>query len=205
MQNESACLQSVMTAVQEMTQRESLLTARLQKEATMRRALLNKVIDLQGNIRVFCRARPLNSAELAQGDVSIAEVEQEDDCITIGATPATALNFDFDRVFGLSSTQAQVFADVAPFVESSINGFNVCIFAYGQTGSGKTYTMEGPASDRGVNYRAIEQLFLHVAERQASHEYTVSVSVVEVYNEILRDLLVTKNKGACVFCNEVIK
>lgn len=39
----------------------------------------------------------------------------------------------------------------------------MCIFAYGQTGSGKTHTMEGSdvsvASGRGINYRALDDLF----------------------------------------------
>lgn len=42
-------------------------------------------------------------------------------------------------------------------------GFNVCIFAYGQTGSGKTHTMSGTdthhESGRGINYRALDDLF----------------------------------------------
>lgn len=42
-------------------------------------------------------------------------------------------------------------------------GYNVCIFAYGQTGSGKTHTMSGTntveLSGRGINYRALDDLF----------------------------------------------
>ena len=42
-------------------------------------------------------------------------------------------------------------------------GYNVCIFAYGQTGSGKTHTMAGTNieqySGRGINYRALDDLF----------------------------------------------
>lgn len=42
-------------------------------------------------------------------------------------------------------------------------GYNVCIFAYGQTGSGKTHTMSGTdtrhAQGRGINYRALDDLF----------------------------------------------
>ncbi len=49
-------------------------------------------------------------------------------------------------------------------------GFNVCIFAYGQTGSGKTHTMLGSNVDdpagRGINYRALDDLFQLNAQRQ---------------------------------------
>jgi Kinesin motor domain len=45
----------------------------------------------------------------------------------------------------------------------------VCIFAYGQTGSGKTHTMAGSdvenMADRGINYRALDDLFAINAQR----------------------------------------
>lgn len=48
-------------------------------------------------------------------------------------------------------------------------GYNVCIFAYGQTGSGKTHTMSGTNvqeySGRGINYRALDDLFGIKADR----------------------------------------
>lgn len=49
-------------------------------------------------------------------------------------------------------------------------GYNVCIFAYGQTGSGKTHTMAGTNIEqyegRGINYRALDDLFALNAKRQ---------------------------------------
>jgi kinesin family protein C2/C3 len=74
-----------------------------------------------------------------------------------------------------------------------MDGFNVCIFAYGQTGTGKTFTMEGVPENRGVNYRALEELFRMSEERSTSVAYTFSVSILEVYNEKIRDLLDESN------------
>ncbi len=82
-----------------------------------------------------------------------------------------------------------VFADTAPVVVSVLDGYNVCIFAYGQTGTGKTFTMEGCEGNRGVNYRTLEELFHVVSLRQGLIKYEISVSVLEVYNEQIRDLL----------------
>lgn len=88
-----------------------------------------------------------------------------------------------------SQMSGEVFANTAPVVVSVLDGYNVCIFAYGQTGTGKTFTMEGTTDNRGVNYRTLEELF-HVAElRKAQFNYEICVSVLEVYNEQIRDLL----------------
>jgi len=76
-------------------------------------------------------------------------------------------------------------------VVSVLDGYNVCIFAYGQTGTGKTFTMEGTPQNRGVNYRTVEQLFEVARERRETISYNISVSVLEVYNEQIRDLLAT--------------
>lgn len=76
-------------------------------------------------------------------------------------------------------------------VTSVLDGYNVCIFAYGQTGTGKTFTMEGTEKDRGVNYRTLEELFQIARERKETVTYDISVSVLEVYNEQIRDLLAT--------------
>ena len=72
---------------------------------------------------------------------------------------------------------------------SVLDGYNVCIFAYGQTGSGKTYTMTGPPEDRGCNLRALQDLFAKAADRRGDTDDKIKVSVIEVYNEQIRDLL----------------
>lgn len=83
-----------------------------------------------------------------------------------------------------------VFQQTKPIVTSVLDGYNVCIFAYGQTGTGKTFTMEGTPEHRGVNYRTLEELFRITEERHDTMKYELSVSMLEVYNEKIRDLLV---------------
>ena len=57
-----------------------------------------------------------------------------------------------------------------------VAGYNVCIFAYGQTGSGKTHTMAGSDVEdyagRGINYRALDDLFAINEERQGEVRLT---------------------------------
>lgn len=54
--------------------------------------------------------------------------------------------------------------------------------------------MEGTHDNRGVNYRTLEELFHIVEERKKTFRYEISVSVLEVYNEQIRDLLVSESQ-----------
>ena len=228
------------------------LQSELQAEQRKRKVLQNKVIDLQGNIRVYCRVRPTSEREREDGDDSVIECLSDSSLIIHTPTagphpllptststtsssspssssspptfaPLTGKVFDFDRVFDPSSTQSDVYRDVAPFVQSCVDGYNVCVFAYGQTGSGKSYTMEGREEDRGVNYRALSELFAltKIDEHRSSpyspyqqqsptgtqlpHPppptpppnhflYSISISCLEIYNETVVDLLVKKRE-----------
>ena len=97
------------------------------------------------------------------------------------STVQKAHHFSFDSVLPPGASQEEVFADAAPVVASVLDGYSVCIFAYGQTGSGKTWTMEGPAEEhhRGVNYRALGELFRLAHSRQAECEFDIHLSMTE--------------------------
>ena len=50
--------------------------------------------------------------------------------ITIGLK-GKPKDFNFDSIFGETSTQEDVFEETKRLMQSAIDGYNVCIFAYG--------------------------------------------------------------------------
>ncbi|KAL9260239.1 Kinesin-like protein, partial [Drosera capensis] len=160
------------------------------EEQTKRKKLYNQIQEAKGNIRVFCRCRPMSRQEQTAGSARVVDFDGANDGeIGIITTGSGKKIFKFDRVFTPKDDQVDVFEDASPMVVSVLDGYNVCIFAYGQTGTGKTFTMEGTPQNRGVNYRTLEQLFEVSRERTDTFQYKISVSVLEVYNGQIRDLL----------------
>ncbi|GLJ30814.1 hypothetical protein SUGI_0611570 [Cryptomeria japonica] len=160
------------------------------------RQLYNEVQDLKGNIRVYCRVRPFISGESGR-HTTIEYIGENGELIIANPNKQgkdSPRMFNFNKVFGSSASQEEVFLDTRPLIRSVLDGYNVCIFAYGQTGSGKTFTMTGPNSsseeDWGVNYRAINDLFQISQKRRELFRYEVGVQMIEIYNEQVRDLLI---------------
>ncbi|KAF9669950.1 hypothetical protein SADUNF_Sadunf13G0017900 [Salix dunnii] len=168
-----------------------LLKKKYLKELSERKRLYNEVIELKGNIKVFCRCRPLNQVEITNGSSYVVEFDSSlDNELQIISSDSSKKQFKFDHVFRPEDNQEAVFAQTKPIVTSVLDGYNVCIFAYGQTGTGKTFTMEGNPENRGVNYRTLDELFRLSQERSGVMRYELFVSMLEVYNEKIKDLLV---------------
>ncbi|KZV31539.1 kinesin-4-like, partial [Dorcoceras hygrometricum] len=159
------------------------------------RKLYNEVQDLKGNIRVYARIRPFLPGQ-SNKQTTMQYIGENGELVVMNPGKQGKDNhrlFKFNKVFGPTSTQEEVFLDTQPLIRSVLDGYNVCIFAYGQTGSGKTYTMTGPnvtsIVDWGVNYRALNDLFNISRNRHGSVAYEVGVQMVEIYNEQLWYLL----------------
>ncbi|XP_034443931.1 kinesin-like protein KIN-14S [Hippoglossus hippoglossus] len=158
------------------------------REAVERRSLYNKLLELQGNIRVFCRCR--------RSSASSSCVERTDEQEVVVVQKGSRKKFQFDKVYSQSSSQQEVFAGTLPVITSCVDGYNVCILAYGQTGSGKTFTMMGGKENPGVNIRSIQELLRICAEKEKV-SYSLKISMLEIYNDTLNDLL-TKSDGAAL-------
>ncbi|KAE9450470.1 hypothetical protein C3L33_17632, partial [Rhododendron williamsianum] len=169
--------------------------ARISPLINEKKKLFNDLLTAKGSVKVFCRTRPLFE------DEGPSVVEYPDDfTIRIPTGDDNVANlkkdFEFDRVYGPHVGQAELFGAVQPFVQSALDGYNVSIFAYGQTGSGKTHTLEGSSHDRGLYARSFEELFdLSNSDTTSTSRFEFSVSVFEIYNEQIRDLLSEPRNG----------
>ncbi|KAH7661194.1 Minus-end-directed kinesin ATPase protein [Dioscorea alata] len=186
-------VQTTMDSYFDLERECKIVKQKLIAETKERKILYNKIVELKGNIRVFCRCRPLSSEETAEGASMAIDFEfaKDGELSVKAAHGAHKKAFKFDAVFSPEEDQEKVFERTSPLVTSVLDGYNVCIFAYGQTGTGKTFTMEGTEAARGVNYRTLEELFRIIKERQGQYLYEITVSVLEVYNEQIHDLLLS--------------
>ncbi|KAB0367039.1 hypothetical protein FD755_020363, partial [Muntiacus reevesi] len=96
----------------------------------------------------------------------------------------------FDVAFDFTATQEMVYqATTKSLIEGVISGYNATVFAYGPTGCGKTHTMLGTDHEPGIYVRTLNDLFRAIEETSDDMEYEVSMSYLEIYNEMIRDLL----------------
>jgi len=125
-------------------------------------------------------------------------------------------NYQFDHVFDLKSNQKEVYDKAAkPIIESVLEGFNGTIFAYGQTSSGKTHTMSGPdirdIEMQGIIPRMVRTVFNRIETASEEIEFSVKVSMVEIYMEKIKDLInpskdnlrIHEQKGKGVYMQDI--
>ena len=166
----------------------------------------NEYQEAKGNVRVFCRIRPPLQREISKQKIDI-EYRGDNSLIIKGEKKANNIGkgvhqdieqFQFNRIFKQNDTQEDVFEEISPLIQSSLDGFNINIFAYGQTGSGKTFTMEGDMSSPekyGIVPRSVDRIFKYFNEelKNIGWEIKFYLSVCEIYNKKTRDLLGEKN------------
>jgi kinesin family protein C1 len=181
---------------------EELRQKLIQSEAS-RKKIHNQLQELRGNIRVFVRCRPFlrydgeesthNDTVSVQEDKSCVKCHKDGSSVsTLSKGTSSTPLYTFDKVFNMASSQDDVYNEVQDLVQSALDGYKVCIFSYGQTGSGKTFTMTGDRQGklRGIIPRAVEQVISNVIlMKEDGWTITVTASMVELYNEELRDLL----------------
>ncbi|NXX61787.1 KIF19 protein, partial [Scopus umbretta] len=150
--------------------------------------------------QVALRIRPMSTAELAEGARPIAHrvdeqvvllrdpMEDPEDVLRAGRSREKS--YIFDVAFDSTATQETVYrATTQGLIAGVISGYNATVFAYGPTGCGKTYTMLGTDGKPGICARTLGDLFQAIEDTSGDTEYEVSMSYLEIYNEMIRDLL----------------
>lgn len=151
----------------------------------------------QDSIKVFLRVRPRVQHELVENhSCKNLSTDQSDPTVVKIRDPRQSNNenaekrFFFHRVFDQDSAQEAVFDEFAKdAVQDALDGYHGVMFVYGQTGSGKTFTMShNEKGKEGMLQRSMQAVWKHVAE-DPEYDYDLSVSYVQLYNEMLSDML----------------
>ncbi|XP_041363703.1 kinesin-like protein KIF19 [Gigantopelta aegis] len=152
------------------------------------------------NLTVALRIRPMGEDEIVSGASPIAyKVENsmivlldpsDDPDDILRANRSREKQFVFDTTFDGPCSQESVYKATTKFlIPNVITGYNATVFAYGATGAGKTYTMLGTDSQPGIMVRTLNDLFLEMDKTSGEMTYKVTMAYLEIYNEMIRDLL----------------
>ena len=165
------------------------------------------------SVKVAVRVRPFNTREKENNSVCCIEMNQNQ--TTIKDELGQPRTFTFDNSFwshdsyielengylspdssGKYTDQNMVFDILGKqILDNAWEGYHCCLFAYGQTGSGKSYSMVGYGANKGIVPISCEEIFKRISNnKDPSIYYEVEVSMLEIYNEKVQDLLVPINK-----------
>ena len=165
------------------------------------------------SVKVAVRVRPFNTREKENN--SVCCIEMTENQTTIKDELGQPKTFTFDHSFwshdcyielengylspddsGKYTDQKIVFETLGKqILDNAWEGYHCCLFAYGQTGSGKSYSMVGYGANKGIVPISCEEIFKRISENKDEQiHYEVEVSMLEIYNEKVQDLLVPINK-----------
>jgi hypothetical protein len=121
-----------------------------------------RVLFIMESIRVAVRIRPdenVNDSCIDTNELSnkLQIVKKIDD-----GNRSETYDFNFDNIFGKSSTQEEIFGYVRDLINESMNGFNVTCFAFGMTGSGKTFTIAGNKENPGIYMYIYIYIYIYI-------------------------------------------
>jgi len=159
------------------------------------------------------QSAPESRIKLNDTELKLFNIEQHGDRITYKKKEH---KFYFDGLMPENTTQMEAFESVAQQTcDEILQGYNGTIFVYGQSGSGKTHTMYGPEDKKdsediqemGVIPQSCAYIFEILDNKdhplvEGMLSYEVQCEFIEIYNEMLKDLLNLNNnpkiKQICV-------
>ncbi|XP_048735911.1 kinesin-like protein KIF28 isoform X5 [Ostrea edulis] len=167
------------------------------------------------SVKVAVRVRPFNQREKDRQAKLIIKMQGQMTTIKNPETPneePKSFSFDYsywshdgfqEKSDGILepaggsnyASQRRVFEDLGQGVlDNAFEGYNCSLFAYGQTGSGKSFSMVGYGNNKGIVPITCDEMFKAMGRNSDSNKrFEVTFSMLEIYNEQVRDLLSKDN------------
>lgn len=134
---------------------------------------------------VFARIRP-STAAVAGLAVHGSDIAVAGSAAGNHADGPKQAAYRYTGCLDASASQEDVYECARPTIQSCLGGYNAAVLCYGQTGSGKTHSLLGSPSDLGIVPRAVATLS---DELSKDSSLSITISMVEIYCERIRDLL----------------
>jgi len=151
----------------------------------------NGDLSARDNVLVCVRMRPLNRKE-RKSNQKIAWKIDGNNISSLGFKGNKGLApkiFSYDQLWAPGITNEDIFAKIGfSVVKTTMEGYHGVVFAYGQTSAGKTHSIHGGQDDPGMIPRAVQAMFEYI-ENTTDRDFLIQVSYMEIYNEIINDLL----------------
>ena len=165
------------------------------------------------SIVVGVRVRPFNQREKARESICCIDMPGNNQTKIFDDT-GKEKTFTFDHSFwshdgfrtlenGYMEPEDDKYADQKivfdtvgkQILDNAWQGYHCCLFAYGQTGAGKSYSMVGYGENKGIVPISCNEIFRRIGEnKDPDKSFEVQVSMLEIYNEKVQDLLINPNK-----------
>ncbi|SOV16100.1 kinesin-like protein, putative [Plasmodium gaboni] len=152
------------------------------------------------HIKVFLRIKPNveNIIKLVNEDCTVYKVQNNQLHLYEKKKSYNDMNelktktFNFNHIFDIHVKQNEIFDVLGKnLINNFMNGYNSSILAYGNTNSGKTYTLYGDRNigEENQNYGLIYYSLKYLFDlKNINKDTEISISVVEIYLEKIRDL-----------------
>ena len=182
----------------------------------MKEFQVEKKTQSETSIKVAVRLRPFRQSEQDEGSLSIINIDHRSkQCQLRNPSNGETKSFTFDYVYDSfvpmknpnHASQEKIWNDIGPeLLDACMSGFNYTLAATGQTGSGKSHTILGFGEiqeNKGILPRACDSIFEQIQKYKdlnpnqnddEEKHFSVKVSMLEIYNERIRDLFVSLSK-----------
>ena len=105
----SAFYTQIVQRIEVIDDKNKELVTKYKKEMALRKKLHNELVELKGNIRVYCRVRPVIKEDGGGRNAeNVITFDDEDDALLNVFSKGAIKQFEMDKVFKPQSTQEQV-------------------------------------------------------------------------------------------------